>query len=51
MTTSLAALPAGLLAGLLWDLEPLYTFAAGALLSAAALVLLATLLKADRPAA
>ncbi|HEX9803164.1 MAG TPA: MFS transporter [Gammaproteobacteria bacterium] len=50
MTTSLAALPAGLLAGLLWDLEPLYTFAAGALLSAAALVLLTTLLKADRPA-
>ncbi|MCW8840784.1 MAG: MFS transporter [Gammaproteobacteria bacterium] len=43
MTVSLAALPAGLLAGLLWDAEPLYTFIAGALLSAVALLLLATM--------
>jgi MFS family permease len=49
MTTSLAALPAGLLAGLLWDMDPLYTFGAGALLSATALVLLAALLESDRP--
>lgn len=40
MATSLAALPAGLLAGLLWDLNPLYTFGAGALLSCVALLLL-----------
>ncbi len=50
MTTSLAALPAGLLAGLLWDLDPRYTFTSGALLSAMALVMLASLLKSDRPA-
>ncbi len=49
MTTSLAALPAGLLAGLLWDLNPNYTFAAGALLSALALTMLAGMLKSDRP--
>ncbi len=49
MTTSLAALPAGLLAGLLWDLDPTYTFVAGALLSATALVMLAGMLDSDRP--
>ena len=49
MVISLAALPAGLLAGLLWELDPNYTFAAGALLSATALVMLAVLLKADHP--
>lgn len=49
MTTSLAALPAGLLAGLLWDLDPAYTFTAGALLSALAFIMLAGLLKTDRP--
>ncbi|HEY9148768.1 MAG TPA: MFS transporter [Gammaproteobacteria bacterium] len=43
MTISLAALPAGLLAGLLWDASPLYTFITGALLSALALLLLATM--------
>lgn len=40
MATSLAALPAGLLAGALWDMAPLYTFAAGALLSLGALLML-----------
>jgi MFS family permease len=40
MATSLAALPAGLLAGLLWDANPLYTFGAGALLSFAAVAML-----------
>jgi MFS family permease len=30
MVTSIAGLPAGLIAGLLWDLDPVYTFAAGA---------------------
>jgi MFS family permease len=49
MTTSLAALPAGLLAGLLWDQSPLYTFAAGAVLSVIAVIMLAGLLKPDRP--
>lgn len=49
MTTSLAALPAGLLAGLLWDLDPTYTFVAGALLSATALAMLAGMLDSDRP--
>ena len=34
------ALPAGLLAGLLWDIHPLYTFATGALLSFAAMAML-----------
>lgn len=48
MTTSLAALPAGLLAGILWDLDPAYTFAAGALLSAIAVAMLARLLSTDR---
>ena len=50
MTTSLAALPAGLLAGLLWDLDPAYTFGAGALLSISALAMLAGMLESDRPA-
>lgn len=50
MTTSLAAFPAGLLAGMLWDLSPGYTFAAGALLSALAFVMLLRLLKSDRSA-
>lgn len=49
MITSLAALPAGLLAGLLWDLDPGYTFSAGALLSAIAFTLLAKMLQSDRP--
>lgn len=40
MATSLAALPAGLLAGVLWDIDPLYTFAAGTLLSFIALLML-----------
>jgi len=40
MATSLAALPAGLLAGWLWDIDPLYTFATGALLSFAAVAML-----------
>lgn len=50
MTTSLAALPAGLLAGLLWDLDPAYTFIAGALLSVTAVAMLVLLLESDRPA-
>jgi predicted MFS family arabinose efflux permease len=41
MATSLAALPAGLIAGLLWDLAPVYTFAFGGTLALAAAVLLA----------
>jgi MFS family permease len=41
MAVSLAALPAGLLAGLLWDANPLYTFSAGALLSFIAMMMLA----------
>ena len=49
MTISLAALPAGLIAGLLWDRDPVYTFGAGALLSATALAMLAGMLKSDRP--
>lgn len=49
MMTSLAALPAGLLAGLLWELDPNYTFVAGALLSTVALIMLAGLLGNDRP--
>ncbi len=49
MMTSLAALPAGLLAGLLWELEPAYTFGAGALLSATSLAMLAGMLESDRP--
>jgi len=43
MAISLAALPAGLFAGLLWDANPLYTFGAGALLSFAALIMLAAM--------
>lgn len=50
MATSLAALPAGLLAGLLWDINPLYTFATGALLSFAALLMLGTLRLSAREA-
>ncbi len=49
MMTSLAALPAGLLAGLLWELDPDYTFVAGALLSALAMGMLAMLLDSNRP--
>jgi MFS family permease len=40
MATSLAALPAGLVAGALWDVDPLYTFGVGALLSFVALLML-----------
>ncbi|MGD8566832.1 MAG: MFS transporter [Gammaproteobacteria bacterium] len=40
MATSIAALPAGLIAGLLWDLNPIYTFAFGALLAVAAVIVL-----------
>jgi MFS family permease len=42
MATSIASLPAGLMAGLLWDLAPVFTFAAGAALAALAVTLLAT---------
>lgn len=40
MATSLAALPAGLVAGALWDMHQLYTFGVGALLSFIALLML-----------
>jgi len=40
MATSLAALPAGLIAGLLWDRDPNYTFGFGALFALAAVVVL-----------
>lgn len=40
LTTSLAALPAGLLAGLLWDLDPRWTFVYGAVTAAAAIAVL-----------
>jgi MFS family permease len=40
MATSIAALPAGLIAGLLWDLNPVYTFSFGALLATAAVIML-----------
>jgi MFS family permease len=40
MAVSLAALPAGLVAGLLWDIDPLYTFGAGGVLSFIALMML-----------
>ncbi|MGD2082561.1 MAG: MFS transporter [Chromatiales bacterium] len=40
MATSLAALPAGVVAGLLWDLAPVYTFAFGGTLALAAALLL-----------
>lgn len=40
MLTGLAAVPAGLISGLLWDLAPQYTFAYGAGLSLVACVLL-----------
>lgn len=36
LVTSLAALPAALIAGLLWDLDPAWTFAYGAVLALAA---------------
>jgi MFS family permease len=49
MATSLAALPAGLLAGLLWDLNPLYTFSAGALLSLTASAMLLRVPASARP--
>lgn len=42
MATSLGALPAGLIAGLLWDVNPSYTFSFGALLAAAAVIMLLT---------
>jgi MFS family permease len=38
--TSLAALPAGLIAGLLWDKDPIYTFSFGALFALAAVIVL-----------
>jgi MFS family permease len=38
MATSIASLPAGLIAGLLWDLDPVLTFAAGAGLATIAVV-------------
>mgnify|MGYP006281857005 CR=1 FL=1 len=40
LTTSLAALPGGLLAGLLWDLDPQWTFVYGAVTAGAAIALL-----------
>ncbi|MEJ2688102.1 MAG: MFS transporter [Gammaproteobacteria bacterium] len=40
MATSIAALPAGLVAGALWDIHPAATFLYGAVLAAAAMVLL-----------
>lgn len=49
MATSLAALPAGLLAGLLWDINPLYTFATGALLSFAAMAMLIAMPSPSNP--
>lgn len=40
MATSVAALPAGLIAGLLWDIDPAYTFGFGALTAISAVMVL-----------
>ncbi len=40
MATSVAALPAGLIAGLLWDIDPAYTFSFGALAAISAVLVL-----------
>lgn len=40
MVTSLGALPAGLIAGILWDLHPAFAFIYGTVLSTAAMVML-----------
>lgn len=44
MCTGLAAIPSGLMAGWLWNMSPVYTFAYGAVLSIVACILLARLL-------
>lgn len=49
MATSLAALPAGVLAGVLWDIDPLYTFVLGALLSLTALLFLFRMPQTTKP--
>jgi MFS family permease len=41
MATSIATLPAGLAAGFLWELDPVYTFAFGAVLAVTAMAVLA----------
>ncbi len=47
--TGLAAIPAGLAAGWLWDLDPVWTFAFGFVLSLVAVVLLIAAIRERRP--
>ena len=50
MATSIASLPAGLIAGMLWDLNPVYTFATGAGFAVVGVVVLAVSMHHESPA-